>query len=46
MRDFSPDLTELRRRVDAARSYLGVEAARARLAELEDAASNPDLWDD
>ena len=46
MRDFTDDLAGLRQRVDAARRYLGVDAARARLAELEEAASKPDLWDD
>jgi peptide chain release factor 2 len=46
MRDFSDDLSELRRRVTDARSYLRVDAAEARLAELEQAASKPDLWDD
>ena len=29
-----------------ARAYLRVDAAEARLAELEQAASKPDLWDD
>ena len=46
MRDFSDDLAELRRRVDDAQVYMGVEAARARITELEEAASRPDLWDD
>ena len=46
MRDFSDDLSELRRRVTDARAYLRVDAAEARLAELEAAASKPDLWDD
>ncbi len=46
MRDFSDDLSELRRRVTDARAYLRVDAAEARLAELEQAASKPDLWDD
>lgn len=46
MRDFTDDLTELRKRVDDARGYLRVEAARARLAELEVEAAKPDLWDD
>jgi peptide chain release factor 2 len=46
MRDFSPDLAELRQRVDAARAYLGVDDLRARIAELEAQASRPDLWDD
>jgi peptide chain release factor 2 len=46
MRDFSDDLSELRRRVTDARAYLRVDAAEARLAELEQRASKPDLWDD
>src|SRR5262245_50189950 len=46
MRDFSPDLAELRRRVDAAHAYLRVDDARARIVELEEQVSKPDLWDD
>jgi peptide chain release factor 2 len=46
MRDFTEPLTDLRRRVDDARAYLQVDAARARLAELEQEASRPDLWND
>jgi peptide chain release factor 2 len=46
MRDFSPDLAELRRRLDAARGYLRVDDARAKVAELEEQVSKPDLWDD
>jgi peptide chain release factor 2 len=46
MRDFSDDLAELRRRVDDAHTYLRVDAARQRLAELEADASRPDLWED
>ena len=46
MRDFSDDLTELRRRVEGARGYLKIEAARARVEELEVEVSKPDLWDD
>jgi peptide chain release factor 2 len=46
MRDFTDDLTDLRRRVDDARSYLHVDTNRARLAELEEQAARPDLWDD
>src|SRR6201990_1000111 len=46
MRDFSDDLTELRRRVDGARGYLKIDEARARIAELEVEVSKPDLWDD
>jgi len=46
MRDFTPDLEEQRRRVDSARTYLGVAAARGRVAELEETASRPDFWND
>jgi peptide chain release factor 2 len=46
MRDFSPDLVELRRRVEAAEAYLRVADARARIVELEEEVSRPDLWDD
>jgi peptide chain release factor 2 len=46
VRDFSADLTELRGRVDAARSYLRVEPARTRVTELEQQMSGPGFWDD
>jgi peptide chain release factor 2 len=46
MRDFSNDLTEVRRRVDEASVYLKVEASRARIADLEVEVARPDLWDD
>ena len=46
MRDYTELLAELRRRVDDARAYLQIDAARARLAELEEEASKPDLWND
>jgi peptide chain release factor 2 len=46
MRDFSDDLTELRRRVEGARGYLKVDAARSRIEELEVEVARPDLWDD
>ena len=46
MRDFSNDLTELRRRVDEAAAYLKVEAGRVRLTEVELEVARPDLWDD
>jgi peptide chain release factor 2 len=46
MRDFTEDLAEVARRVREAHHYLGIDAARERLAELEAAASAPDLWDD
>ena len=46
MRDFSDDLTEVRRRVDGARGYLNIDAARTRVEELEVEVARPDLWDD
>jgi peptide chain release factor 2 len=46
MRDFSNDLTEVRRRVDEASVYLKVEASRMRISELEIEVARPDLWDD
>jgi peptide chain release factor 2 len=46
MRDFTEDLTEVRRRVDDARRYLRVEEARDRLSELETEAAKPHLWDE
>jgi peptide chain release factor 2 len=46
MRDFTETLADLHRRVDDARSYLQIEAARTRLAELEQEASRADLWED
>jgi peptide chain release factor 2 len=46
MRDFTEPIADLRRRVQEAHGYLGVDAARERQAELETRASRPDLWDD
>ena len=46
MRDFSDDLTDLRRRLEDARRYLHIEEARTRLVDLEKQASDPSLWDD
>jgi len=46
MRDFSDDLKSLRARLEEARQYLRIDAARPRVAELEVEASKPDLWDD
>ena len=45
-RDLRSDLAELRTRLTDAERYLGLEALRARKAELETEASAPDLWDD
>jgi peptide chain release factor 2 len=46
VRDFSPELADLRRRLEDARGYLQIETARARLVDLEKEASEPSLWDD
>ncbi len=46
MRDFTDDLSAVRKRVDEARAYLRIDTQRARLVELEAAAAQPDLWDD
>lgn len=46
MRDFSDDLSALRRRLGEAERYLDVEGKRKRLAELEAEMGRPDLWDD
>ena len=46
MRDFTEDLADVARRVAEAHHYLGIDAARERLAALEVEASKPDLWDD
>ena len=46
MRDFTETLADLRRRVEDARAYLQIDAARARLTELEQEASRADLWED
>jgi peptide chain release factor 2 len=46
MRDFSEDISDLARRVADAHKYLRIDQARARLVELEEEASAPDLWDD
>jgi peptide chain release factor 2 len=46
MRDFSDDLSSLRRRVDDAARYLNLDALRARLAQLTVEVERPDLWDD
>ena len=46
MRDFSPELGALERRQVEAADYLGLDALRIRLAELETEAGRPDLWND
>jgi peptide chain release factor 2 len=45
LRDFTEELSALRRRLTEAEHYLGVEVLRKRLAELEAELSRPDLWD-
>jgi len=46
MRDFSDDITALRKRLDEARGYLRIEELRRQRPQLETEASRPDLWDD
>jgi peptide chain release factor 2 len=46
MKDFSEEIADLARRVADAHKYLRIDEARARLVELEEQASAPDLWDD
>src|SRR5438094_1732088 len=46
MRDFSDDLDALAKRLTEAERYLDLAGRRARLAELEEEASRPGLWDD
>jgi peptide chain release factor 2 len=46
MKDFSEELGDVARRVSDAHKYLHIDAARARLTELTEQASAPDLWDD
>ena len=46
MRDFSFDLSEVRRRVEEAAAYLKIDESRTRLAELEIEVAKPDLWND
>ncbi|MBK9180889.1 MAG: peptide chain release factor 2 [Acidimicrobiales bacterium] len=46
MKDYTDDLGGLRARLDAAHRYLKIASKRARLAELEARAAQPDLWED
>jgi peptide chain release factor 2 len=46
LRDLSPELTELRRRLTESARDLALDAKRARLAALETRASDPELWND
>ena len=46
MRDFSDDIKSLKARLDEARGYMKIDAARPRVDELTVLASDPDLWND
>ncbi len=46
MRDFTDDIRAIKERIDAASGYLGIDAARLRLQELEVRVADPDLWSD
>ena len=46
MRDFTDDLTALRRRLGEAERYLDIAGKRLRITELEAEMGRPDLWDD
>jgi len=46
VQDFSPQITELSRRLSEAEQYLRVEEGRARRPQLETEMARPDLWDD
>jgi peptide chain release factor 2 len=46
VRDFEAELGTVRRRLDEAAHYLGLDAQRRRLSELETELGRPDLWDD
>ena len=46
MRNFSEDLSALRKRLNEAAAYLDVAGKRERLAELEVEMASPGLWDD
>jgi peptide chain release factor 2 len=45
-RDLRAELASLRKRLEEAEGYLGLDQLRARRAELETEVSRPDLWDD
>jgi peptide chain release factor 2 len=45
-RDLRGELAALRKRLDEAEGYLGLDRLRARRTELETEVSRPDLWDD
>ncbi|HXQ19202.1 MAG TPA: peptide chain release factor 2 [Acidimicrobiales bacterium] len=45
-RDLGAELDALQERLDEAQGYLRIDALRERRATLEEAAAQPDLWDD
>jgi peptide chain release factor 2 len=45
-RDLRSELASLRKRLEEARGYLGLDELRGRRGELETEISRPDLWDD
>jgi len=46
VRDFSPELADLRKRLGEAEGYLDLHGLRTRLVGLEAEVGRPDLWDD
>src|SRR5947208_5517248 len=46
MRDFTDDLSALRKRLTEAGAYLDIDGRRARLRELDVEVGRPGLWDD
>ncbi|MGH9055210.1 MAG: peptide chain release factor 2 [Acidimicrobiales bacterium] len=46
MHDLEADLGALRRRLEEANQYLGLDALRGRLGQIEVEVARPDLWDD
>ena len=46
MRDFTDDLSALRKRLNEAGAYLDLEGRRARLRELDEEVQRPGLWND
>src|SRR5438874_827939 len=46
MSEFTDDLRDYSERVEAARSFLGIDAKRVEAQELQARASDPSLWDD
>jgi len=46
MSEHTERLRDLGARIDAAKGFLGVDAKRAQIADLQAQASDPRLWDD